>query len=180
MMAAPGTGKARNGPAWTVQFSIPLPRSLDTRIYVRLTVQAKATVVFLTTAAADELGTPTPLGSFVYALPDVRAQSPSIVVLTHQLALQKFNPQQPLSTALFVAEPTVEFTSRIARLLAKITGVPAYVGNSVSLANAGLGGTVDEEMEAFKTVVEAVLARLQYPVEPGKEVGHVSDQARDT
>jgi len=57
----------------TVEFSVPLPRSLDTRLYVRLTTQSKAIIVFLTTASADELGSPAPMGSFVYALPDVRA-----------------------------------------------------------------------------------------------------------
>lgn len=54
-----------------VQLSFPLPRSLDTRIYVHLTVQAKSVMIFLTTATADEVGTPPPMGSFVYALPDV-------------------------------------------------------------------------------------------------------------
>src|SRR5205823_2027659 len=55
----------------TEQFSLPLPRSLDTRIYVHLTVRHRTLVLFLTTATADELASPTPMGSFVYALPDV-------------------------------------------------------------------------------------------------------------
>lgn len=59
-----------------IQFSFPLPRSLDTRIYLHLTVKAKAILLFLTTASAEEAGGPTPLGSFVYALPDVRAFFP--------------------------------------------------------------------------------------------------------
>ena len=59
-----------------IQFSFPLPRSLDTRIYLNLTVKAKAVLLFLTTASAEEAGAPTPLGSFVYALPDVRAFFP--------------------------------------------------------------------------------------------------------
>lgn len=54
-----------------LQLSFPLPRSLDTRIYVHLTVQAKSIMIFLTTATSDEMGTPPPMGSFVYALPDV-------------------------------------------------------------------------------------------------------------
>lgn len=54
-----------------VQVSIPLPRSLDTRIFIRLTTQAKALVLSLTTASQEELGAPRPMGSFVYALPDV-------------------------------------------------------------------------------------------------------------
>lgn len=39
--------------------------------------------------------------------------------------------------------------------------MPVYVTNSISLENAGMGGTVEEEMEAFKNVVDVVLARLK-------------------
>lgn len=39
--------------------------------------------------------------------------------------------------------------------------MPTYVGNSVSFASAGLGGTVEEEMEAFKQVAELVLSKLE-------------------
>ena len=58
-------------------------------------------------------------------------------------------------------EPTLEFTTRLARLLAKKTRMPVYVGNSISLANTGLGGTVEEEMEVFAKVVEIALDRLK-------------------
>lgn len=54
-----------------LELSIPLPRSVDTRIYMQLTIKAKAITLFLTTASAEEAGAPTPMGSFVYALPDV-------------------------------------------------------------------------------------------------------------
>ncbi|KAL2195070.1 hypothetical protein P885DRAFT_41479 [Corynascus similis CBS 632.67] len=125
-----------------IQLSFPLPRSLDTRIYLHLTVKAKAIVLFLTTASLEDAASPTPLGSFVYALPD------------------KYNPSQPLATALCTVEPTIEFTTRLAKLLAKKTQRPVYVGNSISLASTGLGGTVDEEMDAYKKVVEVTLAQL--------------------
>ena len=59
----------------SMQLSLPLPRSVDTRIYIHLTVKARAIVLFLTTASAEEVGTLTPMGSFVYALPDVRPSS---------------------------------------------------------------------------------------------------------
>lgn len=55
----------------TVQLSVPLPMSLDTRIYLRLSTKAKAIMLFLATATLDELATPTSMGSFVYALPNV-------------------------------------------------------------------------------------------------------------
>lgn len=55
-----------------VELSIPLPHSLDTRIYIRISTQTKAIMISLTTASADEGGAATPMGSFVYAMPDVR------------------------------------------------------------------------------------------------------------
>ena len=57
----------------TIELSVPLPRSLDTRIYLRLSTKAKSIVLFLATASQDELATPVSLGSFVYALPNVSA-----------------------------------------------------------------------------------------------------------
>ena len=54
-----------------IAFSIPLPHSIDTRLYIRICTQARAVVLSLTTAGLDELATPRPMGSFVYALPNV-------------------------------------------------------------------------------------------------------------
>lgn len=55
----------------TFEESFRLPRSLDTRIHVRVSKLQKALVLNLSTATAEELGTVVPMGSFVYALPDV-------------------------------------------------------------------------------------------------------------
>lgn len=57
----------------TTEVSIPLPRSLDTRIYIRVATLDKAVMVSLTTASQEEMGATTPMGSMVYALPDVRS-----------------------------------------------------------------------------------------------------------
>ncbi|KAJ3519639.1 hypothetical protein NM208_g14047 [Fusarium decemcellulare] len=126
-----------------IELSVPLPRSLDTRIFLRLSTKAKSVVLFLTTASQDELAAPVSMGSFVYALPN------------------RLDPVQPLSTTLYSSESSVEFTTRLAKLLARKVELPVYVSNSMSFANAGMGGTVEEEMEAFKTVVQVVLERLQ-------------------
>ncbi|KAF5548931.1 20S proteasome chaperone domain-containing protein [Fusarium phyllophilum] len=126
-----------------IELSVPLPRSLDTRIYLRLSTKAKSIVLFLTTATQDELATPVSMGSFVYALPN------------------RLDQAQPLSTTLYSSEASVEFTTRLAKLLARKSQLPVYVTNSISFANAGMGGTVEEEMEAFKTIVQVVSARLQ-------------------
>lgn len=56
-----------------VQLSIPLPRSLDTRVYLRLSTQTKAIVLSLTTASQSEPAAAKSMGSFVYALPNVGA-----------------------------------------------------------------------------------------------------------
>ncbi|KAI1254076.1 hypothetical protein MGN70_004472 [Eutypa lata] len=127
----------------SIQLSFPLPRSLDTRIHLRLTIKSKAILLFLTTVSMDDVGKPVPMGSFVYALPD------------------RYNPNQPLSTTIYSVEATLEFTARLAKLLAKKTQMPVYVGNSISLANTGLGGTMEEEMETFKKVVEVTLDKLK-------------------
>ncbi|EGX91482.1 hypothetical protein CCM_05640 [Cordyceps militaris CM01] len=125
-----------------VEVSIPLPDSLDTRIYIRVTTLDKAVMVSLTTASQEELGATTPMGSMVYALPD------------------RFNPQQPLATTIFTTQATVEFTTRTARILARKANRPVYVTNSISFVNAGMGGTVEEEMEALKNVIEVVSGQL--------------------
>jgi hypothetical protein len=46
-------------------------------------------------------------------------------------------------------------------LLARKTAKPVYVGNSISFASAGLGGTVEEEMEGFKKVVEVIMDEVR-------------------
>lgn len=74
---------------------------------------------------------------------------------------QKYNPNQPLSTTIYSVEATLEFTTRLAKILAKKTGMPIYVGNSISFASTGLGGTMEEELEAFKQVVAVALDKLQ-------------------
>ncbi|KAI1266708.1 hypothetical protein F5Y18DRAFT_416477 [Xylariaceae sp. FL1019] len=129
--------------ATAVQLSFPLPYGMETKIHMRLKVQPKAILLFLTTVAAEDSGKPAPMGSFVYSLPD------------------KYNAGQPLATTIYSAEATLEFTTRLAKILAKKTQMPVYVGSSISFANTGLGGTMEEEMEAFKKVTAIALDRLQ-------------------
>jgi hypothetical protein len=49
----------------------------------------------------------------------------------------------------------------MAKLFARKTQLPVFVSNSISLASTGLGGTVEEEMEAFKMVVGTITGKLQ-------------------
>jgi hypothetical protein len=54
----------------------------------------------------------------------------------------------------------VDFGTRLAKVLARKTAKPVYVGNSISFASAGMGGTVEEEMEGFRRCVEVVIGLL--------------------
>lgn len=49
----------------------------------------------------------------------------------------------------------------MAKILARKTEAPVYVTNSVSFSNAGMGGTVEEEMEGFSNIVQVVLPKIQ-------------------
>jgi hypothetical protein len=55
---------------------------------------------------------------------------------------------------------TLDFATRLATILAKRTNKPIYVGNSISIASAGSGGDVQEEMESFKKIVSVVIASV--------------------
>ena len=54
----------------------------------------------------------------------------------------------------------------MAKVLARKTKLPCYVGSSINLSGAVEGGTVDEEMEVFRAIVDVV----------GREVERVSTQ----
>jgi hypothetical protein len=136
-----------------IEISFPLPKAPDTRIHLRLTIQTTSLLLFLTTAQNGDTSA-VPLGSFVYAIPDVRPFLFQDITINMS---KRINPGQALSTPLYTSEPTLEFTTRLAKLLARRTGKPVYVGNSISFASAGMGGTVEEEMEGFKKVVEVVM-----------------------
>jgi hypothetical protein len=64
-----------------IQLSFPLPRSQETRIHIHLTSRAKSLLLFLATTAGEGSNT-APVGSFVYALPNVK-RSPSMFFDKH-------------------------------------------------------------------------------------------------
>ena len=70
-------------------------------------------------------------------------------------------------------ESTLETATRIAKILAKRTGLPVYVGNSMSFASAGMGGGGMEEVEGVRGVVEVVCGEVEVwrkgPLEGGKD-----------
>jgi hypothetical protein len=142
----------------TLQLSVLLPRSTQTRIHIHLTAYSKAIMLFLTTTGPSEGDDPSglaTLGSFVYALPSVRCYIPSDPSNNTQPSLST-----PLCTNIYVRETSIEFTRRMAIILTRKLSLPVYVGNSMSFDSAGLGGSVEEEIEGFKKVVEVVTSEV--------------------
>ena len=71
---------------------------------------------------------------------------------------QRLSPDSPpLSTPLYAVPSSIEFATRIAKIIAKRTKKPTYVGCSIALERA----TVDEEMEAMQVTVDGILTGLQ-------------------
>lgn len=58
--------------ARAIELSFPMPKAPETRIHLKLTINTTSLLLFLTTAMNGDTSATAPLGSFVYALPDVR------------------------------------------------------------------------------------------------------------
>jgi hypothetical protein len=154
-----------------IEVSFPMPRAPHTNIQLQLTNNGPNLLLFLTTTTADAASS-SPLGSFVYAMPNV---SYFMLSSIHAFATmpeghkkrwlksttQRASPTETLSTPLFTHSATLDFTTRLSKILARRTSKPVYVGNSISFASAGMGGTVEEEMEGFRRVVEVVMGLLE-------------------
>lgn len=65
----------------------------------------------------------------------------------------RFDNRSSISTALSTTPDTVEYATRLAKILARKLNGPVYVGCSVSVE----GMTVEEEMEGLKVAVENVV-----------------------
>jgi hypothetical protein len=53
------------------QFSFPLPNAPQSRVFVHVTVYQQALLIFLS-SSSEGAAAPSNLGSFVYAMPNVR------------------------------------------------------------------------------------------------------------
>ena len=85
---------------------------------------------------------------------------------------QRDSASVPLSTPLYSDLQTVDFASRIAKTIARRTGKPTYVGNSISISSAGRGGDVDEEMESFKKIIRVAMAAIDQKNHGDSEQSH--------
>ena len=64
------------------ELSFPLPKTLHTTAHVHLTVLETCVMVFVTASTPGEtLGSTRPMGSFVYAMPDVSFPFPPPLLL---------------------------------------------------------------------------------------------------
>jgi len=78
---------ASSGPAVTngihestkpIELSINLPGNPGTKIHLHLTILATSLMLFLTSSSLDSAQGGAAMGSFVYAMPDVRSEDVSI------------------------------------------------------------------------------------------------------
>ncbi|KAI9873396.1 MAG: hypothetical protein M1830_000464 [Pleopsidium flavum] len=124
-----------------LQLSLRLPESPQTTIHIHLTILTTTLLLFLTTTSptSASAGALSSLGSFVYAMPD------------------RLQASNTLSTALYTRDSSVDFTTRVAKILARRTGMPVYVGGSVDF---GMGATIEEEVEGLKGVIDVVVAEV--------------------
>lgn len=75
---------------------------------------------------------------------------------------QRIQGTNTLSTALYTRDSSIDFTTRTAKILARRTGMPAYVGGSVSFGGGyGMRPTVEEEVEGLKAVVDVVVREVE-------------------
>ena len=72
---------------------------------------------------------------------------------------QRTAPRTALSTTLCPSHSCDEYATRIAKILATRTRIPAYVGCSINSTQLGL--TVEEEMEGVRKMVDIIMERWQ-------------------
>lgn len=65
-----------------------------------------------------------------------------------------------MSTVLYSMPSSVDFTTRVAKVLVRRLQKACYVGSSVNLSGAMGGGSVNEEMEAFRAIVDVVCKQV--------------------
>ncbi|KAK4550465.1 hypothetical protein LTR36_000044 [Oleoguttula mirabilis] len=145
MAVGAGSTALTNGthPSTTpIELAIGLPHMPGTKIHIHLTILTTSLMLFLTSTSLESAQGGATMGSFVYAMPD------------------RYNPSQPLSTPLYSVPSSLDLTTRLAKLLTRRTKKLCYVGGSINLTGAAGGGTVEEEVEAFRAIVQVVTAEV--------------------
>ncbi|CAI7600427.1 unnamed protein product [Penicillium viridicatum] len=124
------------------EISFTLPKALHTTAHVHLNFLGHCAMVFLATSSpGDSGGSIKPMGSFVYAMPD------------------RTSPKSTISTTLYTSPSSIEYTTRIARILARRFSIPVYVGCSID--PHGMGLEVAEEMEGLTKIVNVIMEKWE-------------------
>ena len=136
----PGNSSTSSEPT---HLNVPLSLSPHTTLQILIHTHLATPLIFLTTTTPASSST-SALGSFVYALPN------------------RLRPSEPLCTTLYAHPGSVDFATRVAKIVAKRLGRPTYVGWSGELGAAGgnIGGQFGEEMEGFRKAVEGIMGAL--------------------
>jgi hypothetical protein len=72
---------------------------------------------------------------------------------------QRTSSNATISTTLYTTPSSIEYTTRVARILARRMRQPVYVGCSID--PSGLGQTVEEEMEGLTHIVNLIVEKYE-------------------
>ncbi|KAF7506288.1 hypothetical protein GJ744_012096 [Endocarpon pusillum] len=92
-------------------------------------------MVFLTTTATENLGGLTPMGSFVYAMPN------------------RFDSRDVLNTTLYSSDDSIDHAIRMAKILARRMNTPVYLGCSMQFS----GLVVEEQMQDLRELTKVIM-----------------------
>ena len=92
--------------------------------------------------------------SFLAALRYIELQKRNYVWAELSILRQRFQLSEPLCTALYTVPGSIDFATRVAKALARKTGIPAYIGCSVEFS----GATVEEEVDAVRVALEGLMS----------------------
>ena len=143
-----------------LELSFHLPKAPHTLLQCHLTFRPTSIMLFLTTSVVGEPSSTAPMGSFVYAMPDV---SIAHSLTSHSIERghvwlmqeQRTNSSNVISTALYSSGSSIDYTTRLAKILVRKTATPVYVSCSMNFA----GLTVEEEMEGLTQVVDVIMTK---------------------
>ena len=157
----PSLGNAStNSSLYPKQLSVPLPLSPHTTLHIQITCLETSILAFLTTTDPSNTAGLSHLGSFVCAMPNVSFISmlrQDLVLLQHSDTEQRFQPSDPLSTTLYTVPSSIDFTTRVAKIIAQRTGKPTYIGCSVIFGST----TVEEEIAGIKVAIDGIMGIIQ-------------------
>lgn len=77
-------------------------------------------------------------------------------VISRSNKVKRLSQKQVISTALVESGSSIEYATRVSKILARKTNLPAYVSCSMNFA----GITPEEEMEGLTKVIEEIMKQF--------------------